>query len=139
VTAGPLLVAGLVLGTDRLTKGLVARCLGSGKPVPAVPFLRVHPVLKRFRRSGPIYNCSLLLLWFAALAGILLGWGAGHIFQQPVAQMALGAALAGSGSNLYDRLRCGAVIDFVDAGWWPIFNLADLAITLGVLGALWCI
>jgi hypothetical protein len=61
-----------------------------------------------------------------------LGWGAGQIFSNRWRNGA-GAALAGSGSNLYDRLR-GAVIDFVDAGWWPIFNLADLAITWGCWG-----
>jgi Signal peptidase (SPase) II len=46
------------------------------------------------------------------------------------------AALAGSGSNLYDRLRHGAVIDFLDLGWWPASNLADIAIVLGVIVSL---
>jgi len=49
----------------------------------------------------------------------------------------LGAALGGAASNLYDRLRRGAVIDFLDVGWWPVFNLADVAITLGTITALW--
>ena len=57
--------------------------------------------------------------------------------QHPAAQAGLGAALGGAAGNVYDRLRRGVVIDFVDLGWWPAFNLADAAITLGALTALW--
>jgi len=50
--------------------------------------------------------------------------------------MGLAAALAGSGSNLYDRVRRGAVVDFLDLGWWPTSNLADIALVAGVVVAL---
>ena len=39
--------------------------------------------------------------------------------------------------NLYDRWRRGAVVEFLDLGSWPVFNLADVAITTGVLAPLW--
>jgi signal peptidase II len=38
---------------------------------------------------------------------------------------------------MLDRLRAGAVTDFIDLPWWPAFNLADAAITLGVLSLLY--
>jgi signal peptidase II len=41
--------------------------------------------------------------------------------------------LGGITSNLLDRLRRGGVIDVVDLGVWPVFNLADVAIVAGVL------
>ena len=63
--------------------------------------------------------------------------GSGRVFQHTTAHMALSAALAGAASNLYDRVGRGAVVDFVDLGWWPIFNVADVAITFGVLVAFW--
>jgi signal peptidase II len=48
----------------------------------------------------------------------------------------LGLILGGALGNLYDRLRLGEVIDFVDVGFathrWPVFNIADVAVTLGV-------
>jgi signal peptidase II len=44
--------------------------------------------------------------------------------------------MGGAGSNLYDRIRYGAVVNFVRLGWWPVFNVADVAICLGVAGAL---
>jgi signal peptidase II len=46
-------------------------------------------------------------------------------------------ALGGAVSNIYDQLSRGAVLDFLDLGWWPVFNLADVAITLGVATASW--
>jgi len=49
---------------------------------------------------------------------------------------ALGLILGGALGNIHDRLRWGAVVDFLDFQWrghhWPAFNLADLAICLGV-------
>jgi signal peptidase II len=78
----------------------------------------------------------LLLVWAAALAIIALAISSGMFFQRPLAQMGLAAALAGSASNFYDRWRHGTVIDFLDLGWWPVSNLADIALVLGIAIAL---
>lgn len=45
---------------------------------------------------------------------------------------ALGMLLGGAVGNLVDRLRLGHVIDFIDLRVWPVFNVADIAVTLGV-------
>ena len=73
------------------------------------------------------------------LSIIVVALRSGQLFQPLVAQIGLGSAIGGATSNLYDRIRRGAIIDFIDVGWWPVFNLADVAITLGVIMALWCI
>jgi len=41
-------------------------------------------------------------------------------------------AIGGAAGNLVDRIRRGAVVDFVAAGRWPVFNLADTAMTVGL-------
>jgi signal peptidase II len=51
----------------------------------------------------------------------LLGWSA------------LGLILGGIAGNLIDRLRFGAVTDFISIGWWPAFNIADSAVVVGVI------
>jgi signal peptidase II len=132
-----LVVACLVLIADRVTKEVVVSRLRAGKPVSVGSCSRIRPVLTRFRGAGLVHDRAMVLLWFAALAGIVTAIGSGGVFQHPTAHMGLGAALAGAASNLYDRLGRGAVVDFVDLGWWPIFNVADVAITLGVLVAFW--
>lgn len=47
-------------------------------------------------------------------------------------RLSLGLQLGGALGNLLDRITRGYVVDFVDIGFWPIFNLADLSIVLGV-------
>lgn len=44
---------------------------------------------------------------------------------------ATGVVLGGAAANFGDRLVGGSVVDFFDLGWWPSFNIADIAITLG--------
>jgi signal peptidase II len=51
----------------------------------------------------------------------------------------LGFILAGTIGNLIDRLRFGYVIDFLDFRIWPVFNIADSAITIGAIVLGWCI
>ena len=41
--------------------------------------------------------------------------------------------LGGAVSNLFDRIRFGCVVDFIDFRIWPVFNVADIGITLGTL------
>ncbi|MBN1274782.1 signal peptidase II, partial [Candidatus Woesearchaeota archaeon] len=47
--------------------------------------------------------------------------------------------LAGAGviSNLVDRVARGGVVDYLDLGWWPVFNLADALIVAGILLLAW--
>ncbi|NTW02943.1 MAG: signal peptidase II [Oscillochloris sp.] len=47
-------------------------------------------------------------------------------------QASMGLIIGGSLGNIFDRLRLGSVVDFISVGWWPVFNLADSAITIGV-------
>jgi len=48
-------------------------------------------------------------------------------------QVGLGVALGGALGNLTDRIRLGFVVDFLDFYIWPIFNVADMAIVIGVV------
>lgn len=46
--------------------------------------------------------------------------------------LAAGLVVGGAVANLGDRLLGGSVVDFLDLGWWPSFNVADIGITSGV-------
>ena len=70
----------------------------------------------------------------AAITAVLIAW----LRRAPnlLVTVALGSAIGGAVGNVIDRLRFGAVFDFLDvhaAGWhWPAFNVADAAIAVGV-------
>jgi len=81
------------------------------------------------------WNHIILAVLAAAIAGFLLRWLVRA--ENRVTAVALGAVVGGAVGNVIDRVRFGAVVDFVDAhgwGWhWYVFNLADAAIVCGVL------
>ena len=87
-------------------------------------------------RSRPRSTCACFSWDFAAFGTIIL------IFHLPAlqtwaARIGFGAALGGATGNLIDWLRRGAVLDFIDLRIWPVFNLADVFIALGMGVALW--
>lgn len=83
--------------------------------------------------DGP-WNHLLLALLAAGIAVFLLRWLAKA--ETRLVAVALGAVIGGAVGNVIDRLRFGAVVDFVDAhawGWhWYVFNVADAGIVCGV-------
>jgi signal peptidase II len=132
-----ILVVALVLAADRYSKEAVSERLRSGRVLSVGPCLRVRYVVTRFKTCGRLQSpTSLAMVWTATAALLVIAAHLGSFFRSPAAQMGLAAALAGSGSNLYDRLRHGAVVDFLDLGWWPVSNLADIALVGGVIAAL---
>lgn len=81
------------------------------------------------------WNHIILAVLAAAIAGFLLRWMTRA--ENRLTAVALGAVVGGAVGNVIDRVRFGAVVDFVDAhgwGWhWYVFNVADAAIVCGVL------
>lgn len=74
--------------------------------------------------------------WLLALISAVTLYWMGLRFQTGPALAGLGLALGGSASNLYDILWDHYIVDFIDLGWWPVFNLADIAIVAGLAMAL---
>ena len=138
-----LLLAGVVVILDQLTKAVVLQRLPLGVPVSVVDGLLaltlvLNPGLA-FGLLGGVPDgwrwlvAALSLVALAVLARVALRVlpGGGR-----AGQLAIGLIFGGAVGNLVDRARFGAVVDFVDVHWrgwhWPAFNVADSAITLGV-------
>jgi signal peptidase II len=88
-----------------------------------------------YRRAGA--RVALVLIWGGALASALVLHHSGAWFQSAGALCGLGLALGGAAGNLLDILRRRHVVDFIDLGWWPVFNVADVAIVAGLALAFW--
>ena len=95
--------------------------------------LSVRKVL--MQRDPPMFYFTPrthIVLWIASIAIAAVLVRAGMIAENALNAAAIGAALGGAAGNIADRLRHGAIVDFIAIGRWPLFNLADVAIVMGV-------
>lgn len=131
------LVLAAVVGLDQLTKHLADRGVPAGEERSV--FLGVS--LVHVRNHGVAFGAlagggSIVLV---AVGGALLGlvlYFATHA-GRPLLWLPTGLLLGGAVGNVVDRVRTGAVTDFIKVPLWPAFNLADAAITIGVLALLY--
>ena len=86
-----------------------------------------------FSMGAELPTWAVLGLAAAVTAGVVVAIGLGHLRQAVPAGLVVGGAVA----NIVDRAVDGAVTDFLWLGWFPTFNLADTAITLGGLAVVW--
>jgi signal peptidase II len=131
-------LAALVVVVDQLTKRLAEDRLRGQRSVPVVDdLLRLTYVENRGAAFGLLQDQTA----FFVFVGILvIGVIAASYRYLPRSgfrlHLALGLQLGGAIGNLIDRIRQGYVVDFVDFGyrsnWWPVFNVADSAIVIGV-------
>ena len=124
---------------DQGTKYAVERLVPAGE---SVPFLYGLVHITHVRNPGAAFgilpNKPLFLISLAVIIGMLLiAFGDRLGFQGGAFGTGLGFVLGGALGNLIDRLRVGKVIDFIDIHVWPVFNVADLAIVVGMVLVFW--
>jgi signal peptidase II len=133
------LVLALVVLIDQVTKALVRNGVEVGEEdsiLPAVTLVHV-------RNTGVAFGAFsgggiIVVVLVAAALAALLYYFVTHI-DKPLIWLPTGMLLGGSIGNIIDRVRDGAVTDFVKLPAWPAFNVADISITFGVLVLLWVI
>ncbi len=130
-------VAVAVVIADQVTKALVRGGIERGESRPLLPGVDLVNVRNRGIAFGLLSDGGVLLIVFAVVAlGVLSAVFLRHA-ETPLAWLPAGLLLGGAVGNLIDRVREGSVTDFIDLPSWPAFNLADSAITLGVLSLLY--
>jgi len=121
-------------GADRWTKSLATRRLRD-RVIDFGRLGRLRRVAARHPASRAGFSVALSVVWCGALGCAIVlrsrfGW-----FANPGAVFGLGAAFGGAAGNLLDLIRRRPIVDFVDVRWWPVFNVADVAIVGGLLAA----
>jgi len=82
---------------------------------------------------GLFQNQTLILIILSVVAiGFIYYFYRIHVLPSRLLRVAMGLLLGGALGNLFDRVRAGEVVDFIAVGWWPMFNLADSAIVIGI-------
>ena len=138
-------LSGLIIVLDQLTKLWVVSALRLGQSVELTSFFNLVFVYNPGAAFSFLSDAGGWQRWFfVVLALAVSGWLTLLIRQHAVERLlplAAALILGGALGNVIDRIRFGAVVDFVDvhaAGWhWPAFNVADSAISLGVALLIW--
>ncbi len=132
----PLLIGILItaLMVDQITKQLVLNNLGIGASWPDDGFFRFTFVRNDGTAFG-FFQDNGTLLTFVSIGAVAL---IVYFYREAVmvswfTRTALGLPLGGALGNLVDRFRHGYVVDFLDVGPWPIFNIADSVIITGIV------
>ncbi len=120
---------------DRITKELVVISLMPGESVDFLGgFLRLTHVTNAGAAFGMLSDhTSFLAAISLALIGAIIWWYARYVphSERGLGGVAAGLLIGGATGNLIDRVLRGYVIDFFDLGFWPVFNVADIAVVVG--------
>jgi len=132
-----VVIAAAVVLIDQLTKHWAVHRLSGGRTVDVVGSLRFNltynsgMAFSRGKGLGPVIGVIALVVIVALLASLRRN---GSI----LSTVRLGLLIGGAVGNILDRLfrdgngfLGGTVVDFIDLQWWPVFNVADSAITVG--------
>lgn len=133
-----VLVAGGVLLLDQVTKFLVMRSIPFEASIPIVgDFVRFTHIRNRGVAFGLLSDQGIPFAFVSLAAMLLIVLSLRRVPRDARAlRLSLAAILGGASGNLIDRVRFREVVDFIEVGVgklrWPVFNVADMAVTTGV-------
>jgi len=129
----------LVVMADQLSKAWIRVNLARGQSLFDIGFFQIVNVHNTGAAFGILKNHTLTLtiVAFVGIIVILLLLFVLHsrwsFLDSLLVRSAIGLVIGGTIGNLIDRLRLGYVTDFIDFKVWPAFNIADSAVTIGVI------
>lgn len=132
------IIAISILILDQLTKYLIVANFDYLQSVPVIKDIFHLTLVHNYGAAFGILQNQRIL--FIAIALLVLGVIIYFYRQLPsdwISKLAIGLAIGGTIGNLIDRVRLGYVIDFFDFRIWPVFNIADSAIVVGMLLLAW--
>ena len=132
----------LILALDQLTKLLVTSSVVVHQSIPVVKnIFHITLVANRGAAFGILKDQATLFIFAAIFAVGLIYVNIRKSGPEKISlyKISLVLILAGAMGNLIDRLRFGYVVDFLDFRIWPVFNVADSAITIGAILLGWII
>lgn len=130
-----LLPALLAVFADQLTKALVRVRLAVGQSLPVLPnvFHLTH-IENRGAAFGILSGQRLLFLLLTVVIVGAMCWIYLHLrHKKSLMSVCLGLVVGGAAGNFIDRVLRGSVTDFLDFQIWPVFNVADICVCVGLV------
>jgi signal peptidase II len=132
-----LATVGVVVAIDQMTKAWVLSTVDPHERINVFFGIDITRVKNTGVAFGALSGSGTVVLIAVAAAMLgLLAYFAAHI-DKPLLWLPVGMVFGGAIGNLADRARIDGVTDFIDPVLWPAFNVADIAIVVGVLGVLY--
>lgn len=134
-----LVITGAIILFDQVSKYLVRAMMVPGESIPLIPKLFHLTYVQNPGAAFGIFAHRTTFFIVIAVAVILfiLVFFQRVGRQQKLLRIGLALQLGGAVGNLIDRILLGHVTDFFDFRIWPVFNIADMAIVLGVAILCW--
>lgn len=136
---GALTIAAVVVAVDQLTKHWALNALADDEIIDVVGSLRFNLAFNTGASFsvgsglGPVFSVVVLVVVVALLRMV-------RSLPGVLSRVAVGLVVGGAVGNLVDRIfregdgiLGGAVVDFIDVQWWPIFNVADMGVVVGAV------
>lgn len=125
----------IVLILDVFTKFLVKKNIPINESLPLIKNI-LH--ITRVHNTGAIWgilqNNNLILIIISIIILIILAYYFKELTRSKASNFFIALIFSGAIGNLIDRIFFGFVIDFIDLRIWPVFNIADSALTIGIIG-----
>jgi signal peptidase II len=134
----PASIAAVVLVADQITKYWAFNTLGPEEGSVVIPVIGDWFRFVFLKNTGIAFGLGQNLSNLFIITSLLITAGAIYFYRYHLphgsrwVQVTIGLIVGGAIGNIIDRVRLSYVIDFISIGWWPIFNIADSAISVGV-------
>ncbi len=123
-----VIASGFVVILDQIMKALV------GSVNWDFGFLKIHLIKNTGAGFGILQGRTGWLAVISLIVAVLMIYFYKEVGESKLEQVSYAMFFGGVVGNLIDRVLRGFVIDFIDLGWWPVFNVADIAIVIGAIG-----
>ncbi|MEI8308865.1 MAG: signal peptidase II [Chloroflexales bacterium] len=135
--AVPAAITALVIAADQVSKAWIVQNLGPETMTRSITVVGDAAHIVYSHNTGVAFSLFQGMPQLLTVAGLMIVAGAIYFYATQLpnrrvsVQVILGLIMGGAFGNLIDRVRLGYVVDFIQVGWFPVFNLADSAITVG--------
>jgi signal peptidase II len=130
-----VIIAMLIVAADQYTKHVIATTFMPEESRIVIPHVVYLTYVQNTHGAFGLFGSHPLLL-AAFASAVLIGfflWYRSTGSAGMTTHIAFGLILGGAIGNIADRMRLSYVVDFIDFRWWPVFNVADSAISIGVI------
>lgn len=127
------LAIGIIL-LDQISKFFIENSMELGDSIPVIGgIFHITYILNPGAAFGILENQRLFFIFIATIMILMTGYIYPRIPQKcKMLRLGVGMLFGGAVGNLIDRIKTGLVVDFLDFKIWPIFNIADIFIVVGV-------